>query len=212
MKVAALLAALLLGACATGGRGPRVDVDVPVLGPLQAALLYHDRSHTPLPADQLVQWYGEVCGEKDPEARRAAAATARPELELAGHDAARADRWRIPLRQDLGGYDLVESAFPTTLRAGAAVTFDRSQYCGEPLTYRVVFRNGADYALVRIPHDEAVAFVRNNPARSVVHDLVVEVVGAQDGPGGPALVVDILGIRTRDAASGTTLAETVAGR
>ena len=206
---AALLAAALLASCA-GARPPPGSGDGrrerPVLGPLQAALLYHQRSLTAPPDDQLVRWFGEVCGELDPAARLAAADRARASLAEVSASAASTARWIVPVRQTLGGYDLRAGSFPTSLRKGAVVRFGRTQYCDEDLKYLVVFKNGGAFSALDVPRERALEFVRGNPGRQVVHELEVEVVGAQRSPA-PTLVVDIVRLRTRDAVSGAVLSE-----
>jgi hypothetical protein len=203
--------ALLLASCAvvappgSGARGER-----PVLGPLEAALLYHQRTATRAP-DALVSWYGEVCGELDPAARRDAAERARVSLSQAGATAADTARWRVPIRQSLGGYDLRQGGFTTSLREGAVVRFERGEYCNEDLRYLLVFRNGGAFAQLDVPRERALELVRSNPTRTVIHELEVEVVGAQRVPA-PALILNIVALRTRDAASGTLLAESRGGR
>ena len=65
----------------------------------------------------------------------------------------------------------------------------------------MAFRNGDAYAVLKLSEDRARQLVRGNPARTVVHDLEVEVVGWQPGPPGPTLLVDIVRFHTRDAVS-----------
>ncbi|WP_242393196.1 hypothetical protein [Anaeromyxobacter oryzisoli] len=208
VKIAVAVTASLLASCAAvAPRPPRAAFEGPVLGPLQTALLYHQRTGTRSPDDRLVHWFGEVCGELDPAARRAAIARSRSSLDEASEAAAATARWVVPVEQTLGGYDLAAGGFATSLRAGAVIRFDRGDYCDEDLRYLLVFKNGDHFASVNVPRERALAFVRGNPARRVVHDLEVEVVGAQAGATAPALVVDILAVRTRDAATGAVLAE-----
>jgi hypothetical protein len=155
---AALLAAGLLASCA-GSRPPPGSGDGsrerPVLGPLQTALLYHQRSLTSAPDDRLVQWFGEVCGELDPVARRAAADRARASLADASASAASTARWTVPVRQTLGGYDLRAGSFPTTLRKGAVVRVGRTAYCDGDLEYLVAFENGGAFSALDVPRERA---------------------------------------------------------
>ncbi|BDG05448.1 hypothetical protein [Anaeromyxobacter oryzae] len=207
----AVLAAVLLASCAAvpapRPTPPSVPMsDRPILGPLQTALLYHQQTATPAPDDRLVSWYGEVCGELDPAARRAAAERARASLSQASAEAAATARWLVPVSQALGGYDLAVGGFPTSLHEGAVVRFGTGDYCNEELGYLVVFKNGGAFSSVAVPREQALEFVRTNPARRVVHELEVEVVGAQAAPA-PALVVNIVALRTRDAVTGSVLAE-----
>jgi hypothetical protein len=196
-----LVLAVLLPAVAA-----RAEEPAPVLGPLEAALLFHDQAHTSAPEDRLVSWYGEVCGEQDRDARAAAARAAREPLRRLAHQAAFTERWRIPLRQTLGGYDLTREGFPTTLHTGAVIRFGAASYCGEPLTYLVAFENGDEHAMVHVPKARALDFVRQSPGREVVHELEVEVVRARPGPE-PVLVVRIVRMRTLDARRQTLVAD-----
>lgn len=198
-------AALALVALLVAAPAPARD-EAPLLGPLEAALLFHQHAKTVAPEDRLVSWYGEVCGERDRDARAAAAKVAREPLGRAARTAAFTSRWRVPLRQTFGGYDLAKEGFSTPLKDGAVIRFGASSYCGEPLTYLVAFENGGEHALVRVPKERALDFVRASPGREVVHDLEVEVVRALPGPE-PVLVVKIVRMRTVDAKRRTLVAD-----
>lgn len=212
MRLAAVTAAVLLASCASLAPRPRGSaLDRPVLGPLQTALLYHQRTGTLAPDDRLVHWFGEVCGELDAVARRDAIARSRASLAEVRADAAATARWVVPIRQTLGGYELADGGFPTSLRRGAVIRFDRGDYCDEDLRYLLVFENGGAFARIDVPRERALEFVRSNPARRVVHEVEVEVVGAQADAVAPALVVEIIALRTRDAVSGAVLAESRGG-
>jgi len=212
MRVATTICALLLlGACATTGPrepAPAHWASLPVMGALQVPILYHRAAGTPLPAEQLLSWYGDVCGERDAAARPAALATARASLSRAVADAGRAERWLVPLRQTLGSYDAQRGGFATSLRTGGVIRFDPSDYCKQPLTYLLAFANGDDYALLRLSEDRARQFVRANLTRMVVHELEVEVTRVQEGPPAPTVLVRIGRLRTKDALSGAILADT----
>jgi len=204
--LAAACAAVLvsLTGCATVRSGEASSshwASLPVIGPLEAGLLYFERSGVP-PDPRLVFAWGDVCGERDEEDRARAVAAAQPRLGEAADRVAGRRSWTVPLRQTLGNYDLLKGGFPTGLRQGAVVRFDRSDFCRQDLSFLVAFRNGDAYALLRIPEEDAKALVRSNPARTVVHDLEVEVVGWQPGPPGPTLLVDVVRLRTRDAVTG----------
>jgi hypothetical protein len=213
MRLAAVAVTVLLASCAGWApRPPASAFDRPVLGPLQTALLYHQRSGTVAPDARLVHWFGEVCGELDDAARRDAIARSRASLAEVRSDAAATTRWVVPIRQTLGGYDLAGRGFPTSLRRGAVIRFDRGDYCDEDLRYLLVFENGGTFASIEVPRERALEFVRSNPARRVVHEVEVEVVGAQADALAPALVVEIIALRTRDAVSGAVLAESRGSR
>jgi hypothetical protein len=215
MRAAALAAVLSLSACAGGRPGavpPEHWAGLPTLGPLEAALLYHRESGTVPPEERLIHWYGEVCGELDVSAREAAKPEARAALARAAAAAARRDRWMVPLRQTLGAYDLRRGGFPASLRKGAVVAFDRSDYCGQDLSYLVLFRNGARHDFLAVEEARARRFVRENPLRTVVLQLEVEVGGAQPGPPSPTLLVRIVRWRALDAVNGTVVAEGADGR
>lgn len=196
-------AVLALTACATGRSGTAAAshwAALTVLGPLEAGLLFHQRSGTAAEPGLAYVW-GDVCGEPDPRARAQAVRDAQPRLEQASRAAAARGAWVLPLRQTMGAYDLAKGGFTTGLRKGSVVRFDRSDFCRQDLSYLVAFRNGDDWSVLRLPEDAAVKFVRSNPARTVVHELEVEVVGWQPGPPGPTLLVDVVRLRTRDALS-----------
>jgi hypothetical protein len=208
MRLAAACTALLLCACASTApraAAPAHWASLPVLGALQVPILYHRLAETPLPADQLLAWYGDVCGEAAPEARATAAAARRPLLAKAEAEAARTTRWVVPLRQALGSYDAALGGFPTTIRTGGVVKFDPSDYCKQPLTYLVAFLNGDDYGVLKLPEAQAKRFVRANFGRTVVHELEVEVRRVQAGPPAPTVLVEIHRLRTKDAVSGLVL-------
>jgi hypothetical protein len=198
---------LLLAACATAPARLPPPESLPVLGPLEAAVLYHDRSGTPLPADRLAHWYGEVCAERDPEARRAAVAEVRPRLLAEARRAAATPLWRVPLREALGLYDLARGGFATSLKAGAVVRFDSFRYCRQELEYLVLLENGASYAFLPLPEAHAKRLLRTNPGKQVVHELVVEITGAQPGPPAPTLRARIRRLVTRDATSNREIAD-----
>jgi len=212
MRVAATVCALfLLGACAT----PRTReaslahwAALPVLGALQVPILYHQAAGTPLPADQLTSWYGDVCGEHDAAARPAAEAAARASLARAVGEAGRSERWLVPLRQTLGSWDAQRGGFATSLRTGGVVKFDPSDYCKQPLTYLLAFENGSDFSLLRLSEERSKQFIRANLTRTVVHELEVEVRRVQAGPPAPTVLVRILRLRSKDAVSGAVLADT----
>jgi hypothetical protein len=210
MKAAAPLAILALAAACGGGSRPMPEshwAALPVLGALDVALLYHARSGTAPPSARLAHWYGEVCAAPDAAAREQAALAAGPMLDEAARRAAGTRRWVVPVNQTLAGYDLGRGGFATNLRRGTVVPFDRFAYCRQDLAYLVLFENGQDFALLPVAEDRARAFVRSSASRKVVHDLEVEVTGAQPGPPSPTLVVRIVRIRTRDAVTGRILAE-----
>lgn len=202
MKVfTAVLVVLTLGGCAGLRSGTATAShwsNLTVMGPQEAGLLYHERAGTP-PDPRLAFAWGDVCGERDEAERAVALAAAQPRLEQAARAAWQRDSWVVPVRQTLGAYDLQKGGFTIGLRAGSVVRFDRSDFCRQDLAFLVAFRNGDAYEVLRIPEDVARQFVRANPARTVVHDLEVEVVGWQPGPPGPTLLVDIVRLRTRDA-------------
>jgi len=199
----AVTAVLVLGACAglrAGGAGGSHWSTLTVLGPVEAGLLYHLRSDTP-PDPRLAFAWGDVCGERDDGARSQALAAAQPRLERASREAWERTSWVMPVRQTLGAYDPQKGGFTTGLRTGSVIRFDRSDFCRQELSYLVAFRNGDAYAVLKLSEDRARQLVRGNPARTVVHDLEVEVVGWQPGPPGPTLLVDIVRFHTRDAVS-----------
>jgi hypothetical protein len=211
MRVAAITCALLLGACATTPTresSPAHWAALPVLGALQVPILYHQAAGTPLPADQLISWYGDVCGERDAASRPAAEATARASLARAVEEAGRSGRWLVPLRETLGAWDAQQGGFPTSLRTGGVVKFDPSDYCKQPLTYLLAFQNGDDHALLRLSEERAKQFIRANLTRTVVQELEVEVLRVQAGPPAPTVLVRILRVRAKDALSGAVLADT----
>ncbi len=200
-RFVAAVAVLSLTACATAQTGAASAshwAGLPIIGPLEAGLLYHDRAGTP-PDRRLVFAWGDVCGERDEQARAQAVLAAQPRLAAAARRVAEQVTWDIPLRQTLGNYDLQRGGFSTGIRQGSVVRFDRSDFCRQDLTYLVAFRNGDAYSTLRIPEEDAKRLVRTDPSRTVVHDLEVEVVGWQPGPPGPTLLVDIVRLRTRDA-------------
>ncbi len=206
------LTALLLASCAHAGRGVAPPWPaLPALGPLQAALLYHQQAGVPAPDDKLVQWFGEVCGEADEAARAQAAAAARPRLAEAAREAAGTSRWVVPVAQTLGGYDLVQGGFPTNLRDGTVVRFGPSDYCRQELAYLLVLRTGGDFGIVRVSQEDATAWVRQNRERTVIHDVEVEVDGAQPAAPAPAVFLRVLRVRTRDAVKGTVIGDSGAG-
>lgn len=208
MKVfTAIVAVLTLGACASmrdATAASRHWSGLTVMGPLEAGLLYHQRSDAPFDPRLAFAW-GDVCGEKDEAARAQALAAAQPRLRAAATEAAEKASWALPLRQALGAYDQRRGGFPTVIHKGSVIRFDGSDYCREGLSFLVAFRNGDRFALLPLADDGARQLVRANPARTVVHDLEVEVVGWQPGPPGPTLLVDILRFRTRDAQSDRVL-------
>jgi hypothetical protein len=212
MRVAATVCALvLLGACAT--TSPRESsaahwAALPVLGALQVPILYHQAAATPLPADQLISWYGDVCGERDAGSKPAAEAAARASLARAVAEAGRATRWLVPLRQTLGSYDPQRGGFATSLRTGGVVRFDPSDYCKQPLTYLLAFENGSDFSVLHLSEERAKQFVRANLTRTVVHELEVEVSRVQAGPPSPTVLVRIVRLRAKDAVNGAVLADT----
>jgi len=202
--------ALACGCAGFGGRGPPSSGwgGLPVLGALQVPILYHQEAGTPLPAEQLVAWYGDVCGERDEAARAAAVASARAALDRSVAETARTGHWLVPLRQALGPYDAARGGFATSLRTGGVIRFDPSDYCGQPLTYLLAFENGSDFSLVHLAEDRARQFVRANTSRSVVHELEVELSRVQPGPPAPTVLVRVVRLRTKDALSGAVLADT----
>jgi hypothetical protein len=213
--LAAALAGLVAAGCATPGRTPVDDghfASLPALGGVQAALLYHQREGTPAPEADLVEAWGETCGDRDPVAKEVAERGARAALAQAREELAGSRRWMLPLRQTLGGYDRQRGGFPTTVRTGAVVKFDRIGFCRPDVAYAVAFLNGDDFAILKVPEAEAVELVRASPSREVLHELEVEVVGARPGPPAAVVVVRILRMRTRDLARRTVLADVGAGR
>jgi hypothetical protein len=206
MRIEVVTACLLLAGCAAPSAAAHWAA-LPVLGPLQAGLLYQREGLVP-PDERLAFALGDVCGERDETARRDAVVAARPRLERAFWEASTRPAWTIPLRQVMGSYDPQHGGFTIGLHTGSVVRFDRSDFCRQDLTYLVAFENGDAYGFLRLPEADAVRFVRANPARAVVHDLEVEVTGAQPGPPAPTLLVRITRRRTRDAASGRVLADT----
>ena len=204
LVIAAVVAILSLGACATVRTDPAASAAhwqaLTILGPIEAGLVYHQRSGTPADLRLAYAW-GDVCGEPDREARDGIVAASGPRLKEAGDVAAGKAAWRLPLRQALGNYDLQKGGFATPLRTGAVIRFDRNDFCRQEVLYLVAFRNGDEHAVLRLSEEAAKQFIRANPARSVVHDLEVEPVGWQPGPPGPTLLVDIVRLRTRDALS-----------
>jgi hypothetical protein len=200
--IAAVAAVLSLGACAARQGDPAAAAAhwgaLTVMGPLEAGLLYHERSGT-TPDPRLAFAWGDVCGEPDRAAREELVAAAAPRLAQAARGVADREVWKLPLRQTLGAYDLQKGGFATPVRTGAVIRFDRSDFCRQEVLYLVAFRNGDAHALLKLSEDAAKQFVRANPSRTVVHDLEVEPVGWQPGPPGPTLLVDIVRIRTRDA-------------
>lgn len=202
LAVAAHVAALVAAPAARAAGG----AETPTLGPLEVALLYHQRSRSVAPEDKLVSWFGEVCGEKEPAARAEAKKLALAPLRTAAHEASFTTRWRVPVRQTLGGYDVTRGGFPTSFRAGSVVRFGPNAYCHEDLSYLLVFENGDEHGVVALAKDRALDFVRTNPSREVVHELEVEVVSAQREPA-PALVVRIVRMKTVDARRQTLVAD-----
>lgn len=208
--IAAVVAVLSLGACLTmrtGSSSAGHWAALSVMGPLEAGLLYHLRSDTP-PDPRLAFAWGDVCGEHDPAARSQALAAAQPRLAQAADAAGDKGAWVLPLRQTMGAYDLKKGGFGTGVQTGSVIRFDRSDFCREDLSFLVAFRNGNAYSVLHLSEDGARRFVRSNPARTVVHDLEVEVVGWQPGPPGPTLLVDIVRMRTRDTLTDRLLLDT----
>jgi len=202
------LAAVLLSACATtSAAGAREAWNTtPILGPLQAALLYHGESATPPPPALALAW-PELCQERGAE--RQAAAIRGASVRLAG-EAARVERtplWRLQIREALGPYDRTAGGFRTSLKPGSVIRFDSFNYCFKELRYLVVFRNGDAHGLLRLDEEAARALLRRDPDREVTLDLLVEPVGSQLDHGAGAVVLDILRLRAVDATS-TVLLDT----
>jgi hypothetical protein len=206
--IAAVVVVLSLGGCATTrSDGAGHWAALTVMGPLEAGLLYHLRSDTP-PDPRLAFAWGDVCGERDPAARGQALAAAQPRLEQAARVTADKDAWVLPLRHTMGAYDLKKGGFGTGLQTGSVIRFDRSDFCRQEVSFLVAFRNGSAYSVLHVSEDGARRLVRSNPARTVVHDLEVEVVGWQPGPPGPTLLVDIVRMRTRDTMTDRVVRDT----
>jgi hypothetical protein len=211
-KVVAVVAVVLLGGCAAlRAQDPSAAAGhwsaLGVMGPQEAGLLYHQRAGAPLDLRLAYAW-GDVCGELDRATREAAVEASGPRLERAAREAGEREAWKLPLRQTLGGYDLQKGGFSTPLRKGAVVRFDRNDFCRQELLFLVAFRNGDDFAVLRLSEEAAKRLVRSNPARTVVHDVEVAPVGWQPGPPGPTLLVDVLRVRTRDALSDQVISDT----
>jgi hypothetical protein len=202
------LAALLLAACATtSGAGAREAWDTtPILGPLQAALLYHAESATPPPPALALAW-PELCQERGAEKQAAAVRAAAGRLAEEAARVKRAPLWRVQIRETLGPYDRTAGGFRTSLKPGSVIRFDSFNYCFKELRYLVVFRNGDEHGLVRLDEEAARAMLRRDPDREVRLDLLVEPVGSQLDHGAGAVVLDILRLRAVDATS-TVLLDT----
>ncbi|MBK9517788.1 MAG: DUF4852 domain-containing protein [Anaeromyxobacter sp.] len=211
MKVAAALATLLLlGGCASlrGRSDPAAHwAGLAILGPLEAGLLYGLRTSAD-PDPRLALAWGDVCGERDEAARQAAMAASRPRLEAATRQAWKHETWTMPVRQQLGAYDLQRRGFPTGVRNGSVIRFEGADFCRQGLAFLVAFRNGDKFSTLKVSEDGARQFVRGNSLRTVVHDLEVVVVGTQPGPPGPTLLVDVVRMRTRDALSERVIFDT----
>jgi len=208
--IAAVLAVLSLGACATarsGSAGASHWSALTVMGPLEAGLLYYQRAGIP-PDPRLAFAWGDVCGEQDPAARSQALTAAQARLQQAALATADRDAWVLPLRQTMGAYDLKRGGFATGVQTGSVIRFDRSDFCRQDLSFLVAFRNGNAYSLLRLSEEGARHFIRTNTVRTVVHDLEVEVVGWQPGPPGPTLLVDIVRMRTRDTLTDRVVLDT----
>jgi len=196
------LAALLLFACATtSGAGARAAWNTtPILGPLQAALLYHGESATPPPPELALAW-PELCDDRGAEKQAAAVRGAAGRLAEEAAKVQRTPLWRVQIREALGPYDRTAGGFRTSLKPGSVIRFDSFNYCFKELRYLVVFRNGDAHGLVRLEEEAARAMLRRDPDREVTLDLLVEPVGSQLDHGAGAVVLDILRLRVVDAAS-----------
>jgi hypothetical protein len=205
-------AALLLAACATatagGARDPWSAAEP--LGPLQVALLYHQRSSTPAPLALALAW-PDLCQARGVEAQGQAVAGAKARLDAEAKRVDATERWQVQVRQPLGPYDLQRHGFQTVLRAGAVIRFDAYAYCFRELRYLLVFRNGGAHALLPLDEEGARRLLRRDPSKSVTIDLMVEPVATQVEDGEPALVVDITRLRASDG-TGSLLLDTGAAR
>jgi hypothetical protein len=201
-------AALLLAACATTPTGQATDpwTTTAPLGPLQVALLYHQRSATPAPAALSLAWR-ELCQAGDAEAQAEAVKGAAARLEAESERVAALDRWQVQVRQQLGPYDLRSGGFHSVLKAGAVIRFDPFNYCFRELHYLLAFRNGGAHAILPVDQMAAKGLLRRDPSRAVTIDLLVEPVATQADHGEPTLMVDITRLRVTDG-TGTVLLDT----
>lgn len=199
------VAALLLAACATtsGGRGADPWTTTASLGPLQVALLYHQRSATPAPPALALAWR-DLCQVGGAEAQAQAVKGAAARLGAEGERVAATSLWQVQVRQQLGPYDLRSGGFQTVLKAGAVIRFDPFNFCFRELRYLLAFRNGGAHAILRLDEAAAKGLLRRDPSRAVTIDLMVEPVATQVDGGEPTLVVDITRLRATDG-TGTVL-------
>jgi hypothetical protein len=202
----AALAALLLQACATtSGAGAREAWNTtPILGPLQAALLYHREAATPPPPGLALAW-PELCQERGAERQAAAVRGAAGRLADEAARVARTPLWRLQIRETLGPYDPIAGGFRTSLRPGSVIRFDAFNYCFKELRYLVVFRNGDAHGLLRLDEEAARALLRRDADREVTLDLLVEPVGSQLDHRAGAVVLDIIRVRAIDATNAVLL-------
>ena len=230
MRLAVALVTLLLAGCATerirGLPAPPDDNDVSrfesaagdprwsgltVMGAAQVALLYHQASSTRADPGVVVYAFPDVCAAPT-DAQRADRATAeRWRVGQAEQEIRRTRSWLIPLRQELGSYDVQHHGFPTSLRTGGVLRFDSFQFCRKSEGYLVAFKNGDDWSFLPLPQVRATKFVSLNQTRTVIHNLEVEVVGFRSEGPVPVLLVNVLRARTRDALRGTVLADSTDG-
>jgi hypothetical protein len=208
MKRTSLAAALLLAACATtpAGKASEPWTAAEPLGPLQVALLYHQRSATPAPPALSLAWR-ELCQVGGVEAQADAVTGAAARLAKESERVAATPRWQVQVRQQLGGYDLQRGGFHSVLKAGAVIRFDPFNFCFRELRYLLAFRNGGAHAILPLDQGAAKGMLRRDPSRAVIIDLMVEPVATQVENEEPTLVVDIRRLRVTDA-TGAVLLDT----
>jgi hypothetical protein len=207
-----LAAALLLAACATTSNGKAYDpwAATAQLGPLQVALLYHQRTATTPPPALSLAWR-ELCQVGGAEAQTEAVKRASSRLAVEADRVAAEPRWQVQVRQPLGPYDLQSGGFHSVLKAGSVIRFDPFNYCFRELRYLLAFRNGGSHAILPLEEAAAKALLRRDPTRAVTIDLMVEPVATQVEHGEPILVVDITRLRVTDGTN-TVLLDTGAER
>jgi hypothetical protein len=191
------------------GRGSPADwARLEPLAPITAALLFHRNSDVPFPEVELASTLPGVCRVTEADARKEALDGAWDRLREIDQQAAARRSWLLSLPQALGGYDLRRGGFPTGLARDSGPVYDRRHYCSQPgMGYTVALVNWKDYALVALPEERAREFVRGNGQREVNLDLEVQVAGAEAGAT-QTLLLKIVRVRIRDAATGGELADT----
>jgi hypothetical protein len=216
-----LAAVVLLAGCASveGGSGVATPAaagraghwaDLEPLTPIPTALLFHRNSEVPFPEVELASALPGVCRVEQPEARKEALDAAWDRLRQIDRQTAARRSWLVAVPRSLGGYDLRRGAFPTGLGRDSGPSFGRQLYCGQAgMGYAVALVNWKAFEFVAVGEARAREFVRANMQRDVTLELEVEVAGAEPGAT-QTLLLRILRLRVRDAATGGDLAEAVA--